>query len=322
MSRWYGSRFDWKIEFRSTLFYVFTATRRNTRLPSEFIPIPSFDLVRSIPYIYERRYLYHSSFRYTFALILIFIQSLKRSTRFKKKKITIATKIRTNPFILAIWIFAIFFFMILLYISSRFDISPVIGLYQSVNKIVRSKLHEIILNEFYFPSIFAYHFLLYRSISYVLYQNENGTIRITPFSVPPAPRSTSKSHLLFRTLRENVLFLGGDVRRVGERKTFVPVSHGLSFDFRACLRLRQRDLHQLLPSTEEQLPREKKHAGEESGRLWWVYTIPPFRPDRLSTFQMNRQDIGKSSTRGRRRRQPVSRRFSVINRDNKRVLFG
>lgn len=87
----------------------------------------------------------------------------------------------------------------------------------------------------------------------------------------PPPRSTSKSHLLFRTLRENVLFLGRDVRRVGERKTFVPVSHGLSFDFRACLRLRQRDLHQLLPSTEEQLPREKKHAGEESGRLWWVY---------------------------------------------------
>lgn len=77
--------------------------------------------------------------------------------------------------------------MILLYISSRFDISPVIGLYQSVNKIVRSKLHEIILNEFYFPSIFAYHFLLYRSISYVLYQNENGTIRITPFSVPLHP---------------------------------------------------------------------------------------------------------------------------------------
>lgn len=90
---------------------------------------------------------------------------------------------------------------------------------------------------------------------------ENGTIRIIL-------RSTSKSHLLFRTLRENVLFLGRDVRRVGERETFVPVSYGLPFDFRACLRLRQRDLHQLLPSTEEQLPREKKHAGEESGRLW------------------------------------------------------
>lgn len=51
---WYGSRFDWKIKFHSTLFYVFT-----TRLEHESaLRIYSNPVIRSIPYIYERRYVY------------------------------------------------------------------------------------------------------------------------------------------------------------------------------------------------------------------------------------------------------------------------
>lgn len=119
-------------------------------------------------------------------------------------------------------------------------------------------------------------------------------------------------------MRENVLFLGCDVRGVGEREAFVPVSIRLSFDPWTCLRLRQRDLHKLLSSTEDQLPREKKYTSEKSGRLWWVpYPYIAFRFDDLSSFQINRQVIGKSSTKAEE-----IKRDTVFRDDGKKQRMG
>lgn len=74
-------------------------------------------------------------------------------------------------------------------------------------------------------------------------------------------RDTTVSSLLlfFRTLREDLLRLGRDVRRIRERKSFVPVSNELSVKFRTGLRLRRRDVYESMSSETGELPEKEEY---------------------------------------------------------------